>query len=229
MTSTLCTFFGVATISSFPCVSGPQPAPGPDPDATEHLYGDLLCICSAVLYALYEVLFKYYSEAPPSTCLEDDIDEESSAAVVPEPAPVDVHRHAEGGALHLAATSTVFVGWLGFWNFFLLWFPIAALHYTGVTEFDVPETEVRPILWLDAALEGTYCVCLAVAISFSSPLFVTIGTVLAIPVSAMVDALFNGISCPAASGVGTGLVVAGFLGINIATLLDGRSDVPSWL
>jgi len=28
---------------------------------------------------------------------------------------------------------------------------------------------------------------------------------------------------------GTGLVVTGFLGINIAALLEGRRDVPSWL
>ena len=62
-----------------------------------------------------------------------------------------------------------------------------------------------------------------------SPLFVTIGTVLAIPSAAGMDALLHGIICPTMSLAGTGLVVCGFVGINIAMFVEGREGWPSWL
>lgn len=45
---------------------------------------------------------------------------------------------------------------------------------------------------------------LAIAIALSSPLFVTIGTVLAIPASAAADTFLHGITCPLLSFVGGG-------------------------
>jgi len=256
VSSTLLTFIGVATISSFPCVSGPVTPPGPPTsEETQHLLGDVFVIVSAILYAVYEVLFKLFFEPAPAASSEEESRDEAEQSEVEESEEeerfrrnmatgelrrdgssggdvvprVDAHSTPQGSGTHLAATSFVFVGWLGFWNFILLWIPIVALHYSGFTVFEIPEESLRPMLLLDCALQGTYTASLAVAICFSSPLFVTIGTVLAIPASVMVDALCNGISCSAASGVGTGLVVTGFLGINIAALLEGRRDVPSWL
>ena len=86
-----------------------------------------------------------------------------------------------------------------------------------------------PGVVIDCALEGAYIVWICLAIALSSPLFVTIGTVLAIPASAGMDALIHGIECPDTSLAGTGLVVAGFVGINVAMLVEGRRGWPRWL
>lgn len=137
--------------------------------------------------------------------------------------------HGEEGGLRSSVESAVFVGWMGIWNLLILWAPLAICHYTGYQEFHLPnDVQAAPIA-LDCLLEGAYLVWLVLAIALSSPLFVTIGTVLAIPSSAAMDALLHGILCPTMSLVGTGLVVFGFVGVNVAMVVDGRPGWPSWL
>jgi len=118
---------------------------------------------------------------------------------------------------------------MGLWNLTLLWVPAAILHLSGYTTFVLPHEDVLPYLLLDCFLEGAYLVWLAIAIALSSPLFVTIGTVLAIPASAAADTFLHGITCPLLSFVGGGLVLLGFVGINITFLVEGRRGWPSWL
>jgi len=75
---------------------------------------------------------------------------------------------------------------------------------------EVPLTRVTPrsTVLLDCILEGAYLAWIILAIAMSSPLFVTIGTVLAIPASAFMDYMLHGISCPALSFIGTGIIPA---------------------
>jgi len=135
----------------------------------------------------------------------------------------------EGDGLRSSVESAVFVGWMGIGNVLVLWLPLAVCHYTGYQRFDLPAADEMPLILLDCALEGAYLVWVVLAIALSSPLFVTIGTVLAIPSSAGMDALLHGIICPTMSLAGTGLVVCGFVGINIAMFVEGRDGWPSWL
>ena len=63
--STLATFAGVGIISNFPCQIEVQPGQTPSPvdPGTANgrmLWGDFLCLCSAITYALYEVLLKMW-------------------------------------------------------------------------------------------------------------------------------------------------------------------------
>jgi len=196
--STLATFAGVAIISNWPCTS-PDDA-GKVPQGKEALLGDTLCLCAAILYALYEVLYKLFAE-----------------------------EEAEVSNLRSACVSASFVAYIGLWNLFALWVPIAAGHYAGWVPFTLPPDAVMNTVLLDCVLEGAYLAWIILAISMSSPLFVTIGTVLAIPASAFMDYVLHGISCPALSFAGTGLVIAGFIGVNVAMLVHGRRGWPSWL
>mmetsp|Transcript_54390 Transcript_54390/g.127154 ORF Transcript_54390/g.127154 Transcript_54390/m.127154 type:complete len:425 (-) Transcript_54390:160-1434(-) len=209
--STLATFAGVAIISYWPC-KAKDPA-GEAPDPKDALLGDTLCLCAAILYALYEVLYKLFAEdegAAPSH-------EEGATP----PAPTSNLRGA--------CMSATFVTYIGLWNALVLWIPIAVGHYAGWVPFTLPPDPVFGTVLLDCALEGAYLAWIILAIAMSSPLFVTIGTVLAIPASAFMDYILHGITCPTLSFAGTGLVVTGFIGINVAILVQGRKGWPSWL
>ena len=266
--STLATFAGVGVISNYPChvIGAPGSTPSPsDPAANGRmLWGDFLCLCSALLYALYEVLLKMLGagghahaescELPPSPqhpqsdslLVNDGIS--SAFGIVPPlsdaMASVDgetadgpaASRHDDAAAagsggvpLRSAVESAVFVVWMGVWNTLVLWLPLGVMHWTRVQPFHLPSSLQMPGVVIDCALEGAYIVWICLAIALSSPLFVTIGTVLAIPASAGMDALIHGIECPDTSLAGTGLVVAGFVGINVAMLVEGRRGWPRWL
>jgi len=256
--ATLATFAGVGVISNFPCKveDAPDTTPSPsDPGAANggYLWGDLLCLTSAMLYALYEVLIKMWSSGSHSHSVEMQHRAADPAPLTEARAGGGIVRRISDGScddaeghdevhgvgdsagedgqnnLLSVVESAVFVGWMGVWNLFVLWTPLALLHYSGVQPFHLPDASQVTGILIDSALEGAYLVWLVLAIAFSSPLFVTIGTVLAIPASAAVDAYLHGINCPTMSLAGTGLVVFGFASINVAIFVEGRRGWPAWL
>mmetsp|Transcript_623 Transcript_623/g.1649 ORF Transcript_623/g.1649 Transcript_623/m.1649 type:complete len:336 (-) Transcript_623:491-1498(-) len=121
--ATICTFSGVAVISSWPCVAksaAQQVVLG------ENLWGDTLCLCSAICYALYEVLLKMLG----SQANEEEVAHEDES-VYGHMSYVPLQDSLEG--LRSASSLGFMVGWMGLWNLTLLWAPAAILHFSGYT------------------------------------------------------------------------------------------------
>ena len=199
--STLATFAGVGIISNFPCsvlsVPGTKPSPSDPSSANRSLWGDFLCLSSAVIYALYEVLLKVWGAGGHghSTEFQDTAtlsDASRDAASAPgcgivsrigdghfagtesgdaHEASVRSDSSGEGveveGGIRSSVESAVFVGWMGIWNLLVLWVPMAVCHYTGYQLFHLPRQEQVGIILLDCALEGAYLVWIVLAIALS--------------------------------------------------------------
>ena len=80
----------------------------------------------------------------------------------------------------------LFVSSIGLFNFLFFWPIILALHYTNVEVVaDVPWT----FLWTSSALGVIFNFAINFGIAYTFPLFISLGTILGIPLNAAVDAL----------------------------------------
>lgn len=196
--STLATFAGVGIISNSPCriEVAPGQTPSPSDPSTANgrlLWGDFLCLCSAVTYALYEVLLKMWGAGGHHHSIElrdgllhsaeseagatagagivNRLSESDNAPAADEGADLSAGGGAgmadEGDGLRSSVESAVFVGWMGIWNVLVLWVPLAVCHYTGYQRFDLPAADEMPLILLDCALEGAYLVWVVLAIALS--------------------------------------------------------------
>ena len=82
----------------------------------------------------------------------------------------------------------LFVSSIGLFNFLFFWPIILALHYTNVEVItDVPWT----FLCLSSALGMVFNFAINFGIAYTFPLFISLGTILGIPLNAVVDALIR--------------------------------------
>lgn len=114
------------------------------------------------------------------------------------------------GHPHLNMEALRAIGTIGAWSIlFVLFLPI--LHFTGIETFALPETRE---LWINLIIVGimdmTFNVCIVVAIGLSSPLLVNMLTLLALPISMIVD-MVQGIKPHLFSFLGAALIVSGVL------------------
>ena len=102
----------------------------------------------------------------------------------------------------------LFVSSIGLFNFLFFWPIILALHYTNVEVItDVPWT----FLCLSSALGVVLNFAINFGIAYTFPLFISLGTILGIPLNAVVDALIRHIDLANWKITAIDLVVGGFL------------------
>jgi solute carrier family 35 protein F5 len=96
------------------------------------------------------------------------------------------------------------------------WPVLLMLNYTGFEEFELPSGSLQIgilVITTFAVFCNNYMFTFGVALT--APGFVTIGSMLAIPVSGLVDRFVRDVSFPALKIGGTAAVVAGFVLLNI--------------
>jgi len=111
---------------------------------------------------------------------------------------------------------------MGVFNTFLLWPVIIILHYTHVESFELPTGNTLNFILITTALGFINNYLFTFGTAVTSPVFVLIGGMLAIPGSALVDWLFRGGNMTIFKIVGTVIMAIAFLLINLeldATLL----------
>lgn len=102
----------------------------------------------------------------------------------------------------------LFVSSIGLFNFLFFWPIILALHYTNVEVIaDVPWT----FLWISSALGVVFNFAINFGIAYTFPLFISLGTILGIPLNAVVDALVRHIDLANWKITAMDLIVGGFL------------------
>eukprot|EP00299_Pterocystis_sp_00344_P013503 c6622_g1_i1.p1 GENE.c6622_g1_i1~~c6622_g1_i1.p1 ORF type:complete len:296 (-),score=13.82 c6622_g1_i1:46-933(-) len=125
--------------------------------------GYVLVLVSTCLYALYEVLAKLYG--PHSVGKRDQL-----------------------------KNACLLLGLIGFFNFILLWPGIFLLHFTGLEEFSWPsDPKTVRLMILNMFLDTMFNWFLLFGLALSSPLFISIGSMLVIPASLTTDAMIHSV------------------------------------
>ncbi|RKP12868.1 hypothetical protein BJ684DRAFT_22939 [Piptocephalis cylindrospora] len=114
----------------------------------------------------------------------------------------------------------MFLGFVGLFNLVLLWPIFFIFHYTGVETFELPSTSLVWIMLLANALVGTFLsdYLWLLAMLMTSPLVVTLGLSLTIPLALVGDMVRKGVVPGVGYWIGAILVLLGFFLVNSSTL-----------
>lgn len=157
------------------------------PDGTPawlSIWGNLLALVGAFIYGVYTILLKH-KIAKPNTSKERILN------------------------THL------FFGFVGFYCLALLWPAILVLHFTGVETFEIPQSShILVTLAINAFITFISDFCWCKAVLLTSPLTVTVGLSLTIPLAMVGDWIFKGFHINPWYTLGAGAVTMGFLVIN---------------
>lgn len=146
--------------------------------------GNMLALAGALIYGIYTILLK-------------------------------LRTTIKGTKRERILDTQLFFGFVGIFNAVLLWPMILLLHFTGVEQFELPSTSRTAIILLANMLItfiSDFCWCNAVLLT--SPLTVTTGLSLTIPLAMVCDWLIRGFRVNIVYLSGAVLVTLGFIIIN---------------
>ena len=106
----------------------------------------------------------------------------------------------------------------------LQWPVIIILHYVGVEPFELPPPPAQDGIAINIVLDIVLTAANFVGIAFTSPLFITVGSILTIPVSVLADKFVNNFLLPVWAFIGMALIMVGFLLLNIDVYLKMRAE-----
>ncbi|KAJ9080190.1 hypothetical protein DSO57_1027721 [Entomophthora muscae] len=120
----------------------------------------------------------------------------------------------------------LFLGFVGLINLIIMIPVLAANHFLGIETFSFPPTSTVWLMLIVNGLLGSFLsdYLWIFAVIMTSPLVVTLGLSLTIPLAMMGDILINDISVSTMYGSGAGLVVIGFLFINYVSYEEHLHD-----
>lgn len=124
-----------------------------------------------------------------------------------------------------------FFGFVGVLNVLLLWPFFLVLNATGLEPFELPQKPSTRLFLLINALVGT---CLSeflfcISMLLTSPLSVTLGMAMTIPLSLVGDVILKGLRMTWLYVIGALLVFCGFVGVNLASILQSWDDaIDAW-
>ncbi|CAO3593017.1 unnamed protein product [Absidia cylindrospora] len=120
----------------------------------------------------------------------------------------------------------LFFGFVGAFNVLLLWPVFPILDWLGIESFQLPYTPTLWIMVLLNAFIGTFLsdYLWLLAMLMTSPLVVTLGISLTIPLALFGDIVFKHFVPQTQYAIGALLVVIGFVTVNLAALREGNQD-----
>ena len=110
-----------------------------------------------------------------------------------------------------AEASAFVLGWMGIWSLLTLWPGFFLLHYTGIEPFELPSADKSRMLALNTFLDALYNLLLLVGILITSPLYMSLGSMLVVPATVAADWLLHGKVLPPQAGGGVFLILCGFV------------------
>ncbi|OKL56259.1 hypothetical protein UA08_08499 [Talaromyces atroroseus] len=109
----------------------------------------------------------------------------------------------------------LFFGLVGFFNVFLLWPGFVILHFWGVERFSFPtENRIWVIILINSVSSLVSDICWAYAMLLTTPLVVTVGLSLTIPLSLVGQIILQGQYASVLYWIGAAIVFASFLIVN---------------
>lgn len=130
---------------------------------------------------------------------------------------------------------TLFFGLVGLINMFLLWPGFIIMHFTGLEQFAFPDTgKIWAIILVNSLSSLLSDICWAYAMLLTTPLVVTVGLSLTIPLSLVGQIFLQGVTSSALYWAGAAIVFLSFLVVNHEsqgkssedTLAGGYDAVP---
>lgn len=178
------------------------------------LVGYSILIVSNVLYGLSGTLYKYFfdgeHDSPTSEEKEKLLNSGNST------------QRFSGVALSAVQQTLDILGFMGLVGFiFGLLLPVLTL--LDVEEFQWPHQREIVALSATAMMDGAFNLLFILGILLSSPLFMTVGSILTIPVAVVADMIVHHYVMPWLGFLGIALIVLGFLGLNLSEVLLGQS------
>ncbi len=168
----------LAIVGVFIIAYGDRGASDTEPsEASDRALGNVVIAVGAILYGLYEVLYKKYGCPPPHYSPERSI----------------VFANAMASGL---ATFTLSI----------MWIPIPLLHILGWETFQLPPREAIVPLVVSIGANFVYSACLLAMISLTSPVLSSVACLLSIFVVAITDTFVTGRPLTPAAVAG-GLVI----------------------
>lgn len=152
-----------------------------------------------------------------TTTANGDADDASGGQpLVPDAASgVDPLQQAESAALVL--------GLMGCFTLVTLAAVIPVLHATGLETFELPPGDKARMLMLNTGLDSVYNMCLLLGIGLSSPLTMSIASMLVVPASILADwMLHSDVPLPMEAG-GMALILAGFVTLQLPHCRRGKN------
>ena len=113
------------------------------------------------------------------------------------------------------ADSCLLLGMMGLANMLLLWPGLFAVDALGVEHFETPSWHVVWMYALNGLLDTVFNGMLVAGIALTTPLFITCGTMLAIPCSIVYDSLFHSYKMTPMAIGGVAAVIVGFVLLNV--------------
>lgn len=161
-----------------------NPNADPNKSTLVIIWGNLLALAGALIYGIYTILLKQKITIPNS--------------------------HKERNL-----NTHLFFGFVGLICFLGLWPILIILHFTGVEEFELPPTLLMTeLLIINAGITFISDFCWCNAVLLTSPLTVTVGLSMTIPLAMIGDWVFKGFQLNLVYIFGAVIVTTGFLIIN---------------
>ena len=166
-----------------------------DIDAGRRALGNIIISVGAVLYGLYEVLYKKYG-CPPN-------------AYDPNQSILFANAIATG---------------LGLFTLLVMWIPIPILHFLEWERFEIPPRTAVLALIVSVASNFVYSSCLLAMISLTSPVLSSVACLLSIFVVAIVDTYVTGEPLSSAAIIGGILIALAFALLSWATYVEMQEE-----
>lgn len=122
--------------------------------------------------------------------------------------------------------SVLYLGLMGSCTLVLQWPITLVLHYTGIETFELPPPMVQYGIGINVGLDLVLNGANFIGIAFTSPLFMTVGSVLTIPTSVLADKIIQNYVLPVWAFLGMGVIMIGFILLNVDEYLRMKKEKP---
>jgi len=176
------------------------PTPSDEDQGESDVIGVLMVLLSMFLFSIYEVVFKKLEGGK-----EEDVTTNVSNVEPQNPATV------------AASDALIILSLIGLWNCVLVPILIIIWNFGGWETFELPPSAtVWGQIIANGALDGMYNCALLVGITVSSPLFMSMGCLLSIPISILIDVLRKQFIVSGFSIGGSLCIVIGFVLLSLS-------------
>ena len=171
-------------------------------------------LASVLTYALYEVLFALAVQ-PRAAAAAAAPDEQPGAPLLPPLANATRDEEAAWALFMRVEQAAFIVGAIGVWSLVVLLPGFPLLSATGVEPFAWPSRDKAQLLVVDCALDTAYNLALLVGIVASTPLLMSLGTMLVVPSTVVADWALHGQLPSPQAGVGIFFILVSFVALQL--------------
>ena len=183
------------------------------------LWGYAALLLGVIAFAIYEVLFKAYEQREEKRKRK----ERRAAGRLGAAGMTSTENEGEDNL----EASVVFLGTCGVVNIVLAWPFIPLFSAIGLEPFEWATPALTRSIMLNGFIDTIFNFAFIWGVALTSPVFMSTGTILIIPLGIAVDGLLGKGSMNFAQLCGVGLIVCGFLGLNIVERLNHRKKKRS--